>query len=151
MNKTKNFLYIGLILLIGFTACNTEEMDTEIPVITINEPHDHEHFHPGGKIHFDADFSDNVGLKQFKIDIHSGEGHTHKSNGIRLQDNEWSYVYTGDLEGRNKHVHMDITIPEDAKHGEYHFIVYCTDQAGNESFVALEFEVEDDGDHHHDH
>jgi hypothetical protein len=144
MKQINNLLYITILAVLSFTACNTEEVDTEKPVITINEPHDHDHFKPGGNIHFDAEFSDNVGLKQFKIDIHYGGDHTHKSTGIKLQDNEWSYIYTGDLEGRNKHFQMDISIPEDVKYGDYDFIVYCSDQAGNESFVALEIEIEDD-------
>jgi hypothetical protein len=141
----KNFKIIFLLLgvaAVGFVACSDEETDTEKPVIQLNEPADHADFHPGDEIHFDAEFSDNVALKQFKIDIHWAEGHDHKSG--QDDDHEWSYEYIGDLDGRNQQVQMHILIPEDAKHGEYHFIVYCTDEAGNESFVAIEIEIEDD-------
>ena len=149
----KNFKIIFLFMALaafGFAACSDDETDTEKPVIQLNEPADHAHFHPGDEIHFDAEFSDNVALKQFKIDIHWGEGHDHKSGQHDDHGHEWSYEYIAELQGRNQHVHMHIDIPEDAKHGEYHFLVYCTDEAGNESFVAIEIEIEDD-DHHHDH
>lgn len=149
----KNYRIIFLFLTIaifGFVACSDEEIDTEKPVIQLNEPITHANFHPGDEIHFDAEFSDNVALKQFKIDIHSGEGHDHKSGQDDDHGLDWSYEYIGELQGHNQQLQMHIDIPEDAKHGEYHFLVYCTDEAGNESFVAIEIEIEDD-DHHHDH
>ena len=148
MNKTV-FMFLALLSAsVFFWSCSSDETDTEKPVIEISSPADHAHFHPGDIIHFDAEFSDNVGLKQFKIDIHWGEGHDHKSGQHDDHGHAWSYEYIGELYGRNKHIHMDITIPEDAKHGEYHFLVFVTDKAGNEAFVALEIEIEDDHDDH---
>ena len=148
MNMKKLLFFAFLMISMGliFQACSDDnEVDTEKPVIEINDPLDGQHFHPGDEIHFDAEFSDNVELNQFKIDIHWGEGHDHKSS---QNGEEWTYEYIGELSGRNQHVHMHIDIPENAKHGEYHFLVYCTDKAGNESWVALDIHIED---HDHDH
>jgi hypothetical protein len=139
----KNFriYYLAFLsLTVAFVACSDDGTDTEKPVITLNEPEDHEHFHPGDEIHFDADFSDNVALKQMKIDIHSAEGHDHKSSSVGT---EWHWDTIINLSGRNMHKHFHIDIPADAEHGEYHFIVYATDAAGNESFVAIEIEIDD--------
>lgn len=49
--------------------------------------------------------------------------------------------------------HYRIEIPETVngkplKEGHYHFIVYCTDQAGQESFIAREIEITYDADEH---
>lgn len=140
----KYFHHTAVVLLfaaaIFFSACSKEEVDNQKPVIEIEEPLDHAHFHPGDIIHFDAEFSDNVALSQFKIDIHYGGDHGHKNSATTLK---WSYEYIGELSGRNKHIHMDIPVPAHAQAGEYHFLVYCTDKAGNEAFVALEIEIED--------
>jgi hypothetical protein len=144
MRKHRIIVLLGLLIFMGLASCSTDEVDTERPVIQLNEPADHAHFHPGDEIHFDAEFSDNVALKQFKIDIHWGAGHDHKSGQDDDHGHEWSFEHIGELQGRNQHIHMHIDIPEDAKPGEYHFLVYCTDEAGNESFVAIEIEIEDD-------
>jgi len=140
----KTIFLILIILAFNFVACTEETIDTEKPVIEVSSPTDHQHFHPGDIIHFDAEFSDNIELGQFKIDIHFGDGHDHKSTAMEADGVEWDFEYIGELSGRNKHIHLDIPIPNNAKHGEYHFMVYCTDKAGNESWVALEIEIEDD-------
>ncbi len=143
--KKKNLLTYSIMLAFAiFTACSSDEIDTEAPVILLHSPIDHQEFHPGGQIYFHADFSDNVGLSQFKIDIHFGEGHDHKS--ATSGENEWSYEYIGELEGQDQKVEMYIDIPLDALHGEYDLLVYCTDKAGNESFVFIEIDIEEDHD-----
>ncbi len=148
MKKTMLFNLIIPVLFFGLMGCSQDDVDTEKPVIEVKEPHDHAEFHPGDEIHVDIEFSDNVGLKEFKIDIHYGGDHSHKS---LLDEIEWSFLHIEAIDGRNKHVHMHIDIPHNAKHGEYHFLVYCTDQAGNEAMVALEIEIEDEHGHGHEH
>ena len=147
--KKKNLLTYSIVLAFAiFTACSSDEIDTEAPRIVVNAPEDHAHFHPGDVILFNADFSDNVALKQFKIDIHYGGDHGHKSVSDDDHGHKWSYEHIGDLSGREQNVQMNITIPEDTHEGEYHFLVFATDEAGNEAQVVLEIEIEDD---HHDH
>jgi hypothetical protein len=148
MKKIKFIAVILAALAFTFQACTTEDPDTEPPVIEVQSPADHEHFHAGDVITFEATFTDNIALSQFKIDIHFGEGHDHKSANHDDDEIEWHFEYIGDLSGTSQQVSMDIPIPHNAKHGEYHFMVFCTDEAGNESLVNLEIEVEDDD---HDH
>ena len=49
--------------------------------------------------------------------------------------------------------HHDIVIPANATPGDYHLMVYCTDAAGNQTYIArnivLSTTAEED-DHHHD-
>ena len=49
--------------------------------------------------------------------------------------------------------HQHIVIPaivngQPLREGHYHFIVYCTDQAGQESFIAREIEISYDAEEH---
>jgi hypothetical protein len=147
MRKKNLFILLIVGLFFVFNACNADEIDTESPDISIISPEDDEHFHPGEKIHFEAIFSDDLELNQFKIDIHYGGDHTHKSTFSDVA--EWSYDLIGDLTGKEQHVKLDLEVPENAKHGKYHFMVFCTDMAGNESWIALDIFIEDD-DHHDD-
>jgi hypothetical protein len=147
MKKIKFLALVIASMAFTFQACNSEDPDNEPPVIELQSPEDHDHFHPGEVINFSATFSDNIGLGQFKIDIHFGEDHDHKSGNHEDDEIEWHFVYIGDLTGVNQNITMEINIPQNAKHGDYHFMVFCTDQAGNESWVNLEIEIEDD---HHD-
>ena len=138
MKKTL-FKLTLIVLFFGLIGCSQDEVDTEKPVIEVNEPLNLAEYHPGDEIHVDIEFSDNVGLKEFKIDIHYGGDHSHKS---LLDEVEWSFLHIEAIEGRNKHVSMHIDIPDNVKHRAYDFLVYCTDKAGNEAMVALEIDIE---------
>jgi hypothetical protein len=143
----KNIKIIAVILAafaFTFQSCTTEDPDMEPPVIAVQSPADHEQFHPGDVITFEATFTDNIALSQFKIDVHYGGDHDHKSVNHDDDEIEWYFEYIGDLTGTSQQVIMDITIPHNAKHGEYHFLVFCTDEAGNESLVDLDIEIEDE-------
>lgn len=149
MRNKNPFILLIVGLLFVFNGCSADEIDTESPEISILSPDNEQHFHPGEIIRFEAIFSDDMELSQFKIDIHYGGDHTHKST---LSDEaEWSYDHIGDLSGREQHLKLDIDIPGHAKHGEYHFIVFCTDMAGNQSWTGVDIFIEDDDGDDHDH
>ncbi|MDR1937160.1 MAG: DUF4625 domain-containing protein, partial [Tannerellaceae bacterium] len=47
--------------------------------------------------------------------------------------------------------HHEILIPDNATPGDYHLEVFCTDAAGNESFVVVNIELGYEGsDHDHE-
>lgn len=146
MSYKKYLLSACSILLISVVtfSCSKDDEDLKKPVIELISPQDHDEFHPGENIHFEASFSDDTELSEYKIDIHFDDGHDHKS--FKDGGYEWHYTHTAKLSGKSQMVHHDISIPADARHGDYHFMVFCTDKAGNESFIALEIEIEDD--HH---
>ena len=54
-----------------------------------------------------------------------------------------NYLHIQDISGIQKQIQMNIPIPLDAETGEYHFVVYVTDEAGNEAFVSLDIEIEE--------
>jgi len=131
------------------TSCEKDDKDTQKPIITISAPEENEVLYIGSEIHFEVDFSDDVELKSYKVDIHSNfDGHDHKS---ALTDDSVAFTFQKswnfDAGLKNSHVHHhEIVIPseidgKEISQGDYHFMVYCTDAAGNESWVAAPVKI----------
>lgn len=145
----KNLLLFAILLSGAVLLNSCDKEDTKKPVINLIEPEDEEVFFTGTEIHFEAEFSDDTELASYKIDIHFDDGHTHKSAGL-VDEVEFSFQKSWDFEPGKKNAlihHHEIVIPElidgkPVKTGHYHFMVFCTDKAGNESFVAIEIEIE---------
>lgn len=146
----KNIILILLLLSIGvvLTSCSKDDKDTTKPQIMILEPSDDQVFYPGEAIHFGAEFIDNEELSSYKIDIHPNEdGHDHKST---RGEGEWIFQKSWQFEAgkRNANIHHEeIVIPVEVDGspihtGDYHFLVYCTDKAGNESWIAISVEIQ---------
>jgi hypothetical protein len=144
----KTILYISIAtIFIAFASCNENE-DLIKPVINLIEPEDEAAFKPGSAIHFEMELSDDTELKSYKVEIHSNfDGHGHSATIAKVRTLEiqvpFSYSNSWDVSGlKNTHIHHhEIVIPENATTGHYHFMVYCTDKAGNESHVAREIEI----------
>lgn len=154
----KKIFFTSFVLLssfVLFVSCE-EDKDTEKPVINLVEPADGEILQIGGDVHFEMELSDNEGLKSYKVEIHDNIANPHDhSSAVRalasdsaLYKASWEeslFIAKGEtpIEGlKNKHIHHHlIEIPEQMngkpiRQGSYHFIVYCTDVNGNESYVA---------------
>ena len=139
--KLKPILYLFVLFLgFGITGCSDDEIDTEKPTMTVYSPGAEQVFRPGQNLNFIAEFSDNVGLNAFKIDIHYGGDHDHKKH--EEEDEKWHYVHTAELSGRSEEVSMEIDIPGEIKTGEYHFMIFLTDVSGNESIAAITINIE---------
>mgnify|MGYP000853113412 CR=1 FL=1 len=144
------FISLSLILvLIG--GCSKDEDNTK-PIIQVAEPEEGDTLLPGTTLHFEADFSDDTELKSYKIDIHGNfDNHTHKS--VTADSTVWSYQNSWAFESgmKQSHVHQhDITIPLiidglPIRQGNYHFMIYLTDKAGNESWIAIPVVINKNG------
>ena len=100
------------------------------------------------------DLSDDVMLKSYKIDIHNNLDH-HSHGGTRAEgEGGVPFVFNRsyDVSGKkNVHVHHhDIVIPEDATPGDYHLMVYCTDAAGNETYITRNIVLSTTAEEDHD-
>lgn len=157
-------------MMFGFVSCQKEK-DTEKAKINLIAPEEHEAIKPGSDVHFEVELSDNEALGSYKVNIHyAGDGHTHISPRRQAENSvefgqtwlEQDFINAGEreaIEGKlSAHIHHHhITIPADIngkqlKEGHYHFMVYCTDKAGNEAFVAREIEISYSAEEHdHDH
>ncbi len=156
MKALKIYSILTIFLAFTFASCEKEEAaDTTSPVIQLDEPEDGDELLIGVGVHFECDFSDDVMLGSYLIEIHNNfDGHSHSTT-VRAGEEPFFFKKSYDLSGyRNKHEHHhDIVIPENAAPGNYHLVVYCTDEAGNQSLVAREIVLSHDAEehHHHDH
>lgn len=155
MKKYYILSVLAIVFSFVFTSCSSDDdVDTTAPVIELDEPEDGDELLIGAGVHFECDFKDDVMLGSYMIEIHNNfDGHSHKV-ASRAGEEAFFFKKSYDLTGkRNSHEHHhDITIPENATPGKYHFVVYCTDAAGNQSLVAREIILSHDAEeHHHDH
>ena len=134
----KSVLFLGL-LAITFTACKKEDPDMVKPVITVNQPaSDQMDVRLGENFSIQATITDDVELSQWKINIHSADGHTH-----RIMAGEWELTETGVASGKSYSFSKTVTVPNDAELGEYHYTVEATDKAGNAAVpVIIELHLE---------
>jgi hypothetical protein len=91
---------------------------------------------------FQATFSDNIGLSQYKIDIHQnfdchghGEGAT-PALALPNRENsteDWFLIQIDDLEGREQIRQFALSVPDHVTAGNYHFSIQVLDEAGNDT------------------
>jgi hypothetical protein len=168
--KSINCMLFAIIttILSAFTFISCEKSgDTTPPVINLIEPEEGAELMAGKDVHFEMEISDNEMLKSYKVEIHNNieNPHSHeksmKIRSLKSGETYFSYQNSWDVsDKKNADIHHhEIIIPEDVIPGEYHFMVYCTDAAGNESHITRNVvlipndgsEEEDDHDHDHDH
>lgn len=138
-------------LFLGFTSCE-DDGDTVKPTIELESPAEGAVLKTGSAIHLEMSLDDNEMLSSYKVDIHDAAGHTHETKAessdetvIFTYSNSWSISGS-----KNAQIHHhEIEIPENAAHGAYHFLVYCTDASGNESYVVRNITLSDEGDDGH--
>lgn len=151
--KTAFYLSIVSMLAVSalFVSCSDDEnSDTTKPVINLIEPEEGAMLKPGSILHLDMDLEDNVMLGSYKVEIHNNfNGHTHTK--AEAEDTgetvPFAFNKSWDVSGlKNTHIHLhEIEIPANAKEGNYHLLVYCTDAAGNESYIARNIVLDEHG------
>lgn len=165
MKTSKIFSIVALSALFSLGSCSSDDnnIDTEKPVILLNAPKEGAKLVAGKDIHFDMEVSDNVMLGSYKIDIHDNSDNHNHSSALSAKEELVPFTFnkTWSLKGqKNADVHHhEIIIPATAKPGNYHFVVYLLDEAGNQSMVARAITIvgpdqagdPDDHDHDHDH
>ena len=155
-----------LIAVVSATFIACEKVDNQAPTINLIAPEEDETFRPGSDIHFEAKLSDDVALKSYKINIHGAfDGHTHgrAAEDVVALNKTWTeedFVKLGEtsIAGKKQvtlhHHHLEIPAEINGKpirEGHYHFMIYCTDQAGNEAYVAREIVISSDAKEHDHH
>ncbi len=144
------YLILAFLAIPLLSACdNDDDVDTTKPVIEIESPADHAHFHAGDDFDLKALITDNDELASWKISVHYNEdGHSHQKSARASTEEEaeveWQQEWSGTFEASLKSFELTqtITIPANAEHGEYHLGVFALDQSGNEQVVFIEIEVE---------
>ncbi|NJK94244.1 MAG: DUF4625 domain-containing protein [Bacteroidetes bacterium] len=149
MKKISVLIYAVTIAAFVWSCSKDDDKDTTKPVIELEEPADGDTLFIGYDFHLEMELSDDVQLKSYKVDIHNNfDGHTHtKSTAVA---GVWSFTKSWDVSGsKNAHIHHhEIGVPTTVDgvpiaKGKYHFTVYCTDAAGNESYLVRNIVVWD--------
>jgi hypothetical protein len=180
--KRFKFTRVAFLVIIIFSglisvSCDKIEIDNQKPVIKVIEPFEDEHVKPGDAVHFKVEFSDNIALASYKVNIHGAfDNHSHNSTVMSTRaatdsiafEKTWmetEFITLGESPIAGKKIvtveHQHIVIPTTIRRtvngvieemplreGHYHFIVYCTDESGQESFVAKEIFISNDEDSH---
>jgi hypothetical protein len=147
-----SIICLTAISFLTFTGCDKDE-DTTKPVIKLIEPEEDDVLKIGADVHFEAEFSDDKMLASYKVNIHPNfDDHTHAATKGESESEsvDFEFEKSWDISGKkNAPVHHhEIEIPENATPGHYHLMVYCTDAAGNESYIAVDIELSHDGEEH---
>jgi hypothetical protein len=163
--KTKIFLFVSFIFVIFLTlfiSCEKNESDTTKPAIHLIEPAEGDTLQIGGEhgIHLEMELSDDVMLGSYKVNIHHNFDRHDHTRAFTDEAIPFSFERSWDLSGKKSTLihHHEILIPDTVAAGDYHFMVYCTDAAGNESYVTRNVVLShdagdhsDDDDENHDH
>lgn len=148
--KKSIFALIILSVFAFFTACESDDNDTTKPTISLVKPAMDQSVFIGYEMHLELDLVDNEALKSYKVDIHSNkDGHNHTKSLKVVSTADWTYTKSWDVSGKNTHIHHhEITVPAEINglpitQGEYHLMIYCTDIAGNESYIVSDIVIEE--------
>ncbi|WP_291528083.1 DUF4625 domain-containing protein [Bacteroides sp. UBA939] len=158
--KTKYYFPIISLVMFSwlFTSCDDKNRDTTPPVIDVQSPSDEEVILIGDEhgIHLEMDLSDDIMLLSYKIQVHSnfdGHGHDHDHDTRSGEETvPFHFEQSYNVTDRTAHIEHDIEIPANATPGDYHLMVFCTDEAKNDSEVVRSIVLSTgDEDHDHDH
>lgn len=158
----KTRLFISTICLLTsmflFSSCDDDDKgDVTPPVISLAEPEEGAELLIGGEhgVHLEMDLADDVELKSYRINIHSNFDHHGHGSKTKAADETVTFsfdkVYDDAAGKKNHHVHNhDIVIPANATPGDYHLMIYCTDAAKNETYMARNIVLSTTAEEDHD-
>ncbi len=143
----KKIILLALITLVLFSC---KEADTTAPKIVVATPQQNAAVKAGEELCIQVTFTDDVALNSYKINIHPNfNGHAHNKIGQTSPGNTIDFETTITSESRNDKLSgkecfrdIDIDIPDNATTGKYHLLIYCTDLAGNEAYIAQDLSIE---------
>jgi hypothetical protein len=146
--------------LFSFLFVSCDDGDTTKPVINLEEPADGDTLQIGNSVHFEGKFSDNEALASYRVNIHDNfDDHGSHRSATEEEVVPFAFDSIWPISGKEMPFHHhDIKIPETNKEGKayaegnYHFIVHCTDAAGNVSLVERDVVLSHEAgeEHHHD-
>lgn len=146
MKKLKITYFFTLVMLLSLGACSTDsssDADIQKPTIAVYNPMDGQEVHAGEELLIKIDFTDNIGLASYKIDIHySDDGHIHRTTDTTTNE-LWAYEFSEPISGKNITKELSIEVPQNTE-GTYHFGVFAIDTSGNQNLVWQSIHIHND-------
>jgi len=163
MNK-QIFQILTFLVLFGLSACGGDDVDVTPPTMELNAyvpiPIEDEicgaqeavvfQLTGGDELSFDAIFSDNDALSQYKVDIHNNfDCHGHGGGSAPAVptpnvDNlttDWTVLDIKEISGLSSSVEWKLDVPQNVTAGNYHFHIQVIDESGNDSPFANFFSL----------
>jgi hypothetical protein len=147
----KRVLVVALILFAGCKQDDDNKVDTEYPVIGESFPSQCSQISRGDTITFTCDFSDNVALGSFSLDVHHNfDHHTHSTEvevcemaPVKTPVHPFLFVqsYTIPEQQASYKPVVKIAVPGDIDPGDYHFMIRLTDQEGWQTLKGLSIKI----------
>jgi hypothetical protein len=154
--KKRRLLEILLLAALVFASCSKkEETDTEKPVIDMQTanafPKPCDTLFRGENFEFRANFSDNIELGSFNLELHHNfDHHTHGSHQEtcpvhpdKEPVNPLYFNQNFEIPGGSSTFGAveSIEIPADVDPGDYHFMVKLTDKEGWQSWLSVSVKI----------
>lgn len=158
---------MAVVLTGTVVACgDDDDKDMTSPTISdkgiVANPVNCQAYHPGDVIPFRYVFEDDMELGSYNIEIHGNfdhhshsteaddhdgaecEGHHHDEEEAEEEGVAWVYNKSFQIPAgqRTYDAQVDIPIPADIRHGDYHFMVRVTDKAGWQQLKAVAIIIE---------
>ena len=152
-------------------ACSSDDDDKDMTPPTISgqgitaSPVNCQVYHPGDTIFFRYLFEDNNELGNFNIEVHGNFDHHSHSTETNGHDNDAGEC-ADDHDDKHEHeesgtawvfnqsyaipdgqksysAKVDIAVPKDIRHGDYHFMIRLTDKAGWQQLKAIAIKIDE--------
>ena len=155
----KYFKCFALLAILLMSSCGKESVDVTAPLMDVIEftPTPIENIicgttepevfilNGGDKLTFDALFSDNEALSQYKIDIHNNfDCHGHGGGSapsitipnVDNQTIDWAVLDIQNISGSSSEILRTLEVPANVTAGNYHFQIQVIDESGNDNPFA---------------
>lgn len=130
----KKLILSLLVLATFFVSCKKEDPDVEKPSVTnytINGDDHEAEVEAGSTMNVELSFTDNMNLKEYKLDIHDNfDLHSHGKTTANLP---FEKLTIGGLEGTSDGASLSIDVGADVASGPYHADLSVLDAEGNQS------------------
>src|SRR5688572_21717634 len=116
---------VAAFIVVCVVSCT--KTDTTKPLIGVTLPTSGQFYLTGDSIHFQATFSDNEGLSQYRVEVKNNFG------GQATALKPWQSIFVYDLEGSSEGAENYFPLPDTIASGWYLLIVRVADAKGNEA------------------
>ena len=142
MNKKSLFFIVFVSILLISNSCTNDDKTVKPEILIEELGHDNSKVgYAGSDFHVDAEIVAINRIDKVRIEIHYEEDHESKSKLVYKNEWEFDLTYTEFSGLKNVNFHKDLSIPEVARPGIYHFGFSVTDMEGNFSLVEEEIEI----------
>ncbi|MDR2475145.1 MAG: DUF4625 domain-containing protein [Bacteroidales bacterium] len=148
----KKSLGIVILFFTLFSCGKEDNNDMQKPEIQITFPQNCQTLQRGESFTFSAQFSDNVELGSYNIEIHNNfDHHSHSTDNVECEmENKKTpvkaWVFNQDYAipaGRKAfEANNEIAVPADIDAGDYHFMVRLTDKSGWQQLAAVSVKID---------